>query len=105
MEETSLVGELLQGFPCQVQISVLARGVWCKDIARSYYQFKQCLIRLPDHDHSAGIPGYAVILVCSGEVQWIYLHITETKNFVQSVSSLAFLWTKIIGMVSGGKQE
>lgn len=30
MEEASLAGELLEGFPSQVQISVLARRVWCE---------------------------------------------------------------------------
>ena len=76
-----------------------------KDIAHLYYQFKQRLIHLPNDDNSAGIPGYTVTLACSGELQWIYLPVTKTKNLGQNVSSLAFLWTKIIGMVSGGKQE
>lgn len=76
-----------------------------RDIACLDYQFKQCLIHLPNDGCSAGIPGYTAPLVCSRELQWTYLHINKTKDLGQDVSSLVFLCSKTLGVVTGGKQE
>lgn len=62
-------------------------------------------IHLPNDDNSAGIPGCTITLVQSGELRWIYLHITETKNLGHNVFSPIYLWTKIIRMVSRGNEE
>lgn len=74
--------------PCQKGV------VWLGNIACLYYQFKQCLIHLPNDGSSAGTPGYTAPLVCSRELQWTYLHITKTKDLGQNVSSLALLRQK-----------
>lgn len=51
--KASLLGELLEGFPFQFHASVQKGVVWLGNIACLYYQFKQCLIHLPNDGSSA----------------------------------------------------